>query len=177
MKNQVGRPLTLVGKTSEGSSQKEKAVKKKKALVAESDDEEGNSEGEDDLNIMMKTLALITRDYNRRFRRPSYRGPYEREEKDDRRDEKRSHQRSDGRGGETSESKGDKSKGFFKFGKPGHYVSEFYSKDSRPMPQKMQFTTKRKVSTILRGLCLLKRRTSKLTSPLLMKQTTHRSVG
>ena len=42
MKNQVGGPLALVGKTSEGSSQKENGVKKKKALVVESDHEEGD---------------------------------------------------------------------------------------------------------------------------------------
>ena len=94
----------------------------------------------------MKTLALITRDYNRGFRRPAYRGQYERddsgrsydkrieekrEEKKDRKDEKRSHQRSDGKGGERSESEG-----CFKCGKPGHFPSECYSRDSRPKPQK-----------------------------------------
>ena len=32
-----------------------------------------------DMKSMMKTLALITKEYNRGFRRPSYRGKYERE--------------------------------------------------------------------------------------------------
>ena len=113
LKNQVGGPFALVGKASEGNSQKQKASKKKNALVAESDDEKGNSEGEVGLKNMTKTLSLITINYNRGFRRPSYRGPYEREdrrrsyekrteekreEKDEIRDKKRIYQRSDGRG-------------------------------------------------------------------------------
>ena len=81
IKNQMGGPLTLVGKASEGSSQKEKIVKKKKALVVESKDKEDNSDGEVDMKSIMKSLALITREYNRGFRRPSYRGQYEREDR------------------------------------------------------------------------------------------------
>jgi len=174
MKRSVGGPLALVGEAFEGSSQKEKATKKKKALVTESDDEEGNSEGEADLKSMMKTLALITIDYNRGFRRPFYRCQFEREdrgrsyekraeekreEKDDRRDEKRSHQRSDDKGGERSESKGDKSEGCFKCGKPGHFAFECDSKIRGLSRRRMQLTTKRRPSYILRGLCLLKRMT------------------
>ena len=109
------------------------------------------SDEEVDMKSMMKTLALITIDYNRGFRRPFYRCQFEREdrgrsyekrteekreEKEDRRDENRSHQRSDGRGGEINESKGDKSEGCFKFGKPGHFASDCNSKDSRPKQQK-----------------------------------------
>ena len=62
----------MVGKVSEGSSRKEKAGKKKKVLIAESD-EEDDSEGEVDMKNIMNSLALITREYNRGFRRPSYR--------------------------------------------------------------------------------------------------------
>ena len=48
------------------------AGKKKKVLIAESHEEEDNSEGEVDMKSIMKSLALITREYNRGFRRPSY---------------------------------------------------------------------------------------------------------
>ena len=104
--------MALVSKAREESSQKEKAGKKKKVLIAHSD--------EVDMKTIMKSLALITKEYNKGFRRPSYRDQYEREnrerifdrkpeeEREERRDEKRSHQRSDGGGGERSEGRGDK---------------------------------------------------------------------
>ena len=52
----------------------------KKALVVESEGE-GDSDGEVDMKSMMKTLALITKEYNRGYRRPGYRGKFEREDK------------------------------------------------------------------------------------------------
>ena len=79
LKNQMGGPLALLSKASEESSQKVKAGKKKKVLIAQSDEEEDNSEEEVDMKSIMKSLALITREYNKGFRRPSYRGQYERE--------------------------------------------------------------------------------------------------
>ena len=58
----------------------------------ERDEEKGNSDGEVDMKSMMKTLAFITKEYNRGFRRPSYKGQYEREERG-RSDEKRPEER------------------------------------------------------------------------------------
>jgi len=78
MKNQVGGTLALVGKASEGSSQKEKAGKKKKVLIVESDEEEDKSEGKVNMKSIMKSLALVTREYSRGFRRPFYTGQYDR---------------------------------------------------------------------------------------------------
>ena len=80
---------------------------------------------------LLKKLAFYERENRERSfdRKPE-------EEREERRDEKRSHQRSDGRGRERSESKGEKNDGCFKCGKPGHFASECYSKDSRPKPQK-----------------------------------------
>ena len=77
----MGGSLALVSKAHEECSQKEKAGKKKKVLIAQSGEEEDNSEGEVDMKSIRKSLALITREYNRGFRRPSYRGQYEREDR------------------------------------------------------------------------------------------------
>jgi len=81
LKNQIGGPLALVSKAPKESSQKEKSGKKKKVLISQSDEEEDNSEGEVDMKSIMKSLPLITREYNRGFRRPSYKGKYEREDR------------------------------------------------------------------------------------------------
>ena len=156
--------------------------------MAQSDDEEDNSEGEVDMKSIMKSLALITREYNRGFRRPSYRGKYKREdigisfekkpeeEREKRRDEKRNHQRSDGRGGDRSESKGDKNDGCFRCGKLGHFAPECYSKDSRPKSLKDTAYYKKRQNTTLRDLCLLRKMISKQMNPLLMRQTILPSV-
>ena len=71
----------MVGKASKGSSKKEKIFRKKKAFEADSDDEEDNTDREVDMKSIMKSLTLITREYNRGFRRLSYRGQYEREDR------------------------------------------------------------------------------------------------
>ena len=62
MKIQMGGPLALVGRSSNGgSTQKDKGEKKKKkAFVVESEDEH-SSEEEVGMKSMMKTLALITK--------------------------------------------------------------------------------------------------------------------
>ena len=80
MKNQVGGLLDLVSKNSGEGSQKEKG-KKKKALLVESEEEKEISKGEVDMKSMMITLALITKEYNRGFRRPSYRRQHEKEDR------------------------------------------------------------------------------------------------
>ena len=81
LKTQMGGPLELVGRSSEGwNIQKDEVEqnKKKKAFVAESDEEE-SSEEEMDMKSMMNTLSLITKEYNIGFRRPSYKSKYEKE--------------------------------------------------------------------------------------------------
>ena len=45
-----------------------------------------------------------------------------------------------------------------------------------PSHRRMPLTTRKRLSIILRGLCLLRRMTSRLMTPLLMKPTTHPSV-
>ena len=43
--------------------------------------EEESSDREVDMKSMMKTLVLITEEYNRGFKRPSFKGKYDRQEK------------------------------------------------------------------------------------------------
>ena len=66
LKNQVGGHLALVGKAFDGSSHKDKAGKKK--LLTVESDEDDNSEDEVDMKSIMKSVTLITREYNRGFR-------------------------------------------------------------------------------------------------------------
>ena len=70
----MGGPLAMVGKASKGSSRKEKIFRKKKAFEADSYDEEDNTDRDVDMKSIMKSLALITREYKSGVRRPSYRG-------------------------------------------------------------------------------------------------------
>ena len=117
--------------------------------MVESDNEDGSSEGEVDTKSMMKTLALSTKEYNRGFKRPSYRRENDKQDRgnnykktdeekkvnrEERWEEKRSHQKGVGRRGGRSESKGEKNKGCFKCSKPSHFASECYSRGSKPKP-------------------------------------------
>ncbi|KAI3729859.1 hypothetical protein L6452_18530 [Arctium lappa] len=148
----VGGPLALVGCASEGKDKgkKDKATeeaqkkKKKKVLVAESESEE-DSEEEIDTSALAKTLALMTRQFNRGLKKkPEYKG---REERDDRsrgygeakrkewseepRQEERNGQKSDGRAGDKFPKQ---TEGCFKCGKPGHYAAECRSSANTGKP-------------------------------------------
>ena len=70
-----------MGKLLREAHRRRRLSRRKKALVAESDDEEDNSDGEVDMKSIIKFLTMITREYNREFRRPYYRGQYEREDR------------------------------------------------------------------------------------------------
>ncbi|KAI3666990.1 hypothetical protein L6452_42031 [Arctium lappa] len=148
----VGGPLALVGCASEGKDKgkKDKATdeaqkkKKKKVFVAESESEE-DSEEEIDMSALAKTLALMTRQFNRGLKKkPEYKG---REERDDRsrgygeakrkewseepRQEERNGQKSDGRAGDKFPKQ---TEGCFKCGKPGHYAAECRSSANTGKP-------------------------------------------
>ncbi|KAI3665056.1 hypothetical protein L6452_43673 [Arctium lappa] len=128
----VGGPLALVGSTPESQDRgKEKATedaqrkkKKKKVLVAESESEEG-SEEEIDMDALAKTLALMTRQFNRGLKKS------QKEFKEQRQEEKRSGQRPDGRSGDRAPKQ---TEGCFKCGKPDHFAAECRSSANKGKP-------------------------------------------
>ena len=130
MKKGYGGPLALVSEGKDREPKKEeKEKKKKKVLIAESDE---SSEDEVSMQEMIKTLALITREYRkggekkdyRSFDRRSYRGSERRE-----REEPKNQQRIE------EQKKEEPKEGCFKCGKPGHFAAECWSKGPK-MSQK-----------------------------------------
>ncbi|KAI3701961.1 hypothetical protein L6452_27481 [Arctium lappa] len=151
----VGGPLALVGSTTEAQHRgKEKATedaqrkkKKKKVLVAESESEEG-SEEEIDMTALAKTLALMTRQFNRGLKKKTeYRRREDRDERsrgfgevrkygreefeEQRQEEKRSGQRPDDRSGDRVPKQ---TEGCFKCGKPDHFAAECRSSAIKGKP-------------------------------------------
>ncbi|KAI3692973.1 hypothetical protein L6452_32799 [Arctium lappa] len=135
--------LDLDGKKDKAAEEAQKK-KKKKVLVAESESEE-DSEEEIDMSALAKTLAPMTRQFNRGLKKnPEYRG---REERDDRsrgyseakrkewseepRQEEKNGQKSDGRAGDKFPKQ---TEGCFKCGKPGHYAAECRSSANTGKP-------------------------------------------
>ncbi|KAI3685588.1 hypothetical protein L6452_34837 [Arctium lappa] len=113
--------LDLDGK-KEKAAEDAQRKKKKKVLVAESESEE-DSEEEIDMAALTKTLALMTRQFNRGLKKkPEYRG---REERDDR------SRRYDDRGGDKFPKQ---TEGCFKCGKPGHFAAECRSSANKGKP-------------------------------------------